>query len=141
MRQNDFIALVTLKVSLSWLTGDRSQHTRPKFVELVNRPFVNLRQAKLFETLHCSEKLRFASCTSMNSEQTCVIRIRTVNLLTLILDPARHLQIKHLGMGPILQSSLLISHITELPEVFGLIHFTCINISSLFVTSCVPFCY
>ena len=44
----------------------------PNIEELANHPHVNLRQEKWYQTLHCCEKLRFASCTSTKWEQTCV---------------------------------------------------------------------
>ena len=73
----------------------------PQFEELVIHPHVNLRQTKKNQTLHCCEKLRFASCTSTKLEQTCVVQTRTVNFLTLIFNIARHLQMKHTGINQV----------------------------------------
>ena len=59
--------------------------------------------------------LRFASCTSTKWEQTSVIQIRTVhNDLTWILNPASHLQMKHLGMNRVCNLSVLMFLMTEL---------------------------
>ena len=108
----------------------------PRIEALVNLPFVNLRQAKLFQTRHCCEKLRFASCTSTKWEQACVIQMRTVNLLTLILYPANYLQMGHLGINQVCNLELGF-HMTELRVVLGLVNVTW----QLLVTSFVPFCH
>ena len=63
--------------------------------------FVNLHQAKEFQTPHCYEKLRLASWKSMKLEETYVIPIRTVHLLTLIWSLATHLHRKYLGTNQV----------------------------------------
>ena len=86
-----------------WITFPT--HT-PKIEELANHPCVNLRPAKEFKTLHRCEKLRFACSTSTMREQTCVIQIRTVNLLTLIFESGKSIANEASRNRPSLPSSI-----------------------------------
>ena len=85
-----------------WLFCKTMFPTRtPKIEEMVNHPYVNLRLAKQFQTRHYCEKLRFPFGTSTKWEQTCVIQMRTINLLNVFLNPACHLKRKHLGISQV----------------------------------------
>ena len=96
MRRIDSLALVTFQVAD--LLNNDPKHT-PKCG--AGTPSVRLRQAKVCQTRHCCEKLRLVSCTSTGWEQTCVVRLCTIHLLTLIQSIASHRQLKHLGTSQV----------------------------------------
>ena len=104
----DSIAFMTLKVPLGCFTRQCFQHALPK----LESKRINFRLGTAVR--NCGLLL----AQPENGEQTCVIQIRTVNLMTMIFYPASHLQMKRLGIPEFAVFNLTF-HMTELPVVFG----------------------
>ena len=114
-------AIMTLQVSLGCLLDMFPRHILHTEVLVIN-PYVNLRRPKKIQTLHCCEKQRLASCTSTKLEkQTRVIQVRTINLLTLMLNLASRLQMKLPGTSQVLQSSIWLATWQKLSVILCLI--------------------